>query len=118
MLERLINFSLTQQFLVCFVELAFYKWPTRISLYCMLIYQVAGFSRHHFAGGKNRTRKQGRAIFTIASSGHGAEPIEGYLSVRSSIAEPIGFWLFSDLSATRWRQDSIRAFKSESFSWT
>ncbi len=32
MFERLINFSLTQQFLVCLVELAFYKWPTRISL--------------------------------------------------------------------------------------
>jgi hypothetical protein len=65
----------------------------------MLIYQAAGFSRHHFAGGKNLTRKQGHAIFTIASSWHGAEPIEGYLSVGSSIAEPIGFWLFSDLSA-------------------
>ncbi len=32
MLECLINLSVTQRLLVCLVERAFYKWPTRISL--------------------------------------------------------------------------------------
>ena len=46
-----------------------------------------------------------------------AERIEGYFRAGSSMAGPVCFWLFSELSALRRRPDSVRAFKSESFGW-
>ena len=46
-----------------------------------------------------------------------AEPIEGYFTAESLIAEPARFSLFSELSALRRRPDSVRGFKSESWGW-
>ena len=48
----------------------------------------------------------------------GAERFEGYFTAGSSIAGPVRFSSFTELSALRRRPDSVRAFKSESFGWT